>query len=156
LKDIKRRRRVSLKINDLILRTVTKLIVFIILTLAIYLFFSGHDAPGGGFIGGLVLASAIVLLLLTYDIVTIKYRIPFLFKIVSALVDLIILLTDLDSINIGVSFVTRTFATVILPLLGEVELSTVTFFELGVGLVVVSFVATIMLSISEYVLQMET
>src|SRR5699024_3820942 len=134
---------------DLILRTVTKLIVFIILTLAIYLFFSGHDAPGGGFIGGLVLASAIVLLLLTYDIETIKYSIPFDFKIVSAIGALIVLLTGLGSIIFGEPFLTQTFATVILPFLGEVELSTVTFFELGVALVVVGVVVTIILSISE-------
>lgn len=138
-----------MKINDLILRTVTKLIVFIILTLAIYLFFSGHNAPGGGFIGGLVLASAIVLLLLTYDIETIKYSIPFDFKIVSAIGALIVLLTGLGSIIFGEPFLTQTFATVILPFLGEVELSTVTFFELGVALVVVGVVVTIILSISE-------
>src|SRR5699024_1833469 len=123
--------------------------VFIILTLAIYLFFSGHDAPGGGFIGGLVLASAIVLLLLTYDIETIKYSIPFDFKIVSAIGALIVLLTGLGSIIFGEPFLTQTFATVILPFLGEVELSTVTFFELGVALVVVGVVVTIILSISE-------
>src|SRR5699024_9997831 len=131
------------------LRTVTKLIVFIILTLAIYLFFSGHDAPGGGFIGGLVLASAIVLLLLTYDIETIKYSISFDSKIVSAIGALIVLLTGLGSIIFGEPFLTQTFATVILPFLGEVELSTVTFFELGVALVVVGVVVTIILSISE-------
>src|SRR5699024_2579473 len=136
------------KIKDLILRTVTKLLVFIILTLAIYLFFSGHDAPGGGIIGGLVLASAIVLLLLTYDLETIKYSIPFDFKIVSAIGALIVLLTGLGSIIFGEPFLTQTFATVILPFLGEVELSTVTFFELGVALVVVGVVVTIILSIS--------
>src|SRR5699024_3937081 len=128
---------------------VTKLIVFIILTLAIYLFFSDHDAPGGGFIGGLVLASAIVLLLLSYDIETIKYSIPFDFKIVSAIGALIVLLTGLGSIIFGEPFLTQTFARVILPFLGEVELSTVTFFELGVALVVVGVVVTIILSISE-------
>src|SRR5699024_10603252 len=120
-----------------------------ILTLAIYLFFSGHDAPGGGFIGGLVLASAIVLLLLTYDIETIKYSIPFDFKIVSAIVALIVLLTVFGLLIFGEPFLSQTFATVILPFLGEVELSTVTFFELGVALVVVGVVVTIILSISE-------
>src|SRR5699024_4093669 len=128
---------------------VTKLMVFIILTRAIYLFFSGHDATGGGCIGGLVLASAIVLLLLTYDIDTINYSIPFDFIIVSAIGALIVLLTCLDSIIFGEPFLTQTFATVILPFLGEVELSTVTFFELGVALVVVGVVVTIILSISE-------
>ena len=43
----------TLKINDVILRTVVKGVVFIVLTLGVYLFFAGHNAPGGGFIGGL-------------------------------------------------------------------------------------------------------
>lgn len=42
-----------MRINDVILRTVVKVVIFIILTLGVYLFFSGHNAPGGGFIGGL-------------------------------------------------------------------------------------------------------
>ncbi len=138
-----------MKINDLILRSITKLVVFIILTLAIYLFFSGHNAPGGGFIGGLVLASAIVLLLLTYDIETIKYGIPVDFKIVSAIGSLIVLLTGLGSILFGEPFLTMSFATFDIPILGERELSTVTFFELGVALAVVGVVITIILSISE-------
>ena len=69
-----------MKINDVILRTITKIIVFIILTFGVYLFLSGHNTPGGGFIGGLVLASAIVLLYLTSDIETIRKSLPFDFK----------------------------------------------------------------------------
>ena len=46
-----------MRINDVILRTVVKGVVFIVLTLGVYLFFAGHNAPGGGFIGGLVLGS---------------------------------------------------------------------------------------------------
>lgn len=74
-----------MKINDVILRTVTKAVVFIILTLGVYLFFAGHHAPGGGFIGGLVLASGIVLLYLAYDIETVHKGMPFDFKKVAAL-----------------------------------------------------------------------
>ncbi len=138
-----------MKINDLILRSVTKLIVFIILTLAIYLFFSGHNAPGGGFIGGLVLASAIVLLLLTYDIETFKYSIPFDFKIVAAIGSLIVLLTGMGAVLFGKPFLTQSFATINIPFIGLREISTVTFFELGVALAVVGVVITIILSISE-------
>ena len=138
-----------MKINDLILRSITKLVVFIILTLAVYLFFSGHNAPGGGFIGGLVLASAIVLLLLTYDIETFKYSVPFDFKIVAAIGALIVLLTGLGAVLLGEPFLKQSFATIDLPLIGVRELSTVTFFELGVALAVVGVVVTIILSISE-------
>ena len=69
-----------MKINDVILRTVVKGVIFIILTLGMYLFFAGHNAPGGGFIGGLVLGSAIVLLYITYDIETVHKSLPLDFK----------------------------------------------------------------------------
>ena len=58
----------TLKINDVILRTISRIVVFIILTFGVYLFLSGHNTPGGGFIGGLVLASAIVLLYLSTSV----------------------------------------------------------------------------------------
>lgn len=33
--------------NDLILRTMTQLIAFILLGFSVYLFFAGHNSPGG-------------------------------------------------------------------------------------------------------------
>ena len=52
-----------MKSNDVILQTVTRLMTFIILSFAVYLFMAGHHNPGGGFIGGMVFAAGIVLLL---------------------------------------------------------------------------------------------
>lgn len=40
------------KPNDLILKSTSSLIVFILLGFAIYLLLAGHNSPGGGFIGG--------------------------------------------------------------------------------------------------------
>ncbi|NLY80481.1 MAG: Na(+)/H(+) antiporter subunit B, partial [Lysinibacillus sp.] len=93
-----------MKINDVILRTVVKVVVFIILTLGVYLFFSGHNAPGGGFIGGLVLASGIILLYVTYDIETVHHKIPFDFKKVAALGVLIATGSAFGSIYFDVPF----------------------------------------------------
>jgi len=138
-----------LKINDVILQSITKLVVFIILTLALYLFFSGHNAPGGGFVGGLVLASAIILLFLAFDIETVTEGIPIDFKIVAALGAFIAVSTGLASLIFDVPFLSQTFAYFNLPGLGETELSTVTIFETGVALTVVGVVVTIILSISE-------
>ena len=73
-----------MKINDVILETVTKIVVFIILTFGVELFLSGHNNPGGGFIGGLVLSSAFVLLYLVYDIETVQQGIPFDYKKIAA------------------------------------------------------------------------
>jgi multicomponent Na+:H+ antiporter subunit B len=47
--------------NSLILRTATRLLIPVLLLLSIFLLLRGHDLPGGGFIGGLMAASAIAL-----------------------------------------------------------------------------------------------
>lgn len=138
-----------MKINEVILQTVTKVVVFIILTLALYLFFAGHDAPGGGFVGGLVLASSFVLLLLAFDIETVKQGIPVDFKLVAATGAAIVLLTGFGATLFGQSFLTQSFAHFDLPFFGTTELTTVTIFETGVALAVLGVVVTIILSISE-------
>ncbi|MEI3604363.1 Na(+)/H(+) antiporter subunit B [Pseudogracilibacillus sp. SE30717A] len=138
-----------MKINEVILQSVSKIVVFIILTLALYLFFAGHNSPGGGFIGGLVLASSFVLLLLAFDIETVKQGIPVDFKHVAALGATIVLLTGVGATIFGQPFLNQSFTHVDIPFFGTTELTTVTIFETGVALVVVGVVVTIILSISE-------
>ncbi len=138
-----------MKINDVILHTVVKGVVFIVLTLGVYLFFAGHNEPGGGFIGGLVLGSGIVLLYITFDIETVHRGMPFDFKKVAALGVLLSTGSAIASIFLDVPFLTQTDAYVEFPLLGETHLSTVTIFEAGVALTVIGTLVTIILSISE-------
>lgn len=138
-----------MRINDVILQTVTKLVVFIILTFGVELFFAGHNDPGGGFIGGLVLSSALVLLFLVFDIETVLKGIPVDFKKVAAVGVLFVVGTGLGGVLFGASFLTQTFASFHLPFLGDTELATVVLFEVGVALTVVGTVVTIILSISE-------
>lgn len=137
------------KINDVILRTVTHIVVFIILTFGVELFFSGHNNPGGGFIGGLVLSSAFVLLFLVYDIETVRKGIPLDFKKVAAFGAFLVVLSGIGSVLFGTPFLTQTFSYFELPVFGTTELATVVLFEAGVALTVVGVVVTIILSISE-------
>ena len=139
----------TLKINDVILRTVVRAVVFIILTLGIYLFFAGHNAPGGGFIGGLVLGSAVVLMYLTYDIETVYKSMPFDFKKVAALGVLLATGSAIAALFFDEPFLQQTDDYFTLPILGEVHLTTVTIFEAGVALTVIGVLVTIILSISE-------
>lgn len=138
-----------MKINDIILQSVTKVVVFIILTLSVYLFFSGHDNPGGGFVSGLVLASAFVLLFLAFDIETIQKGVPIDFKMVAAFGAFIVVAIGIGSVIFGTPFLSQTFTYLTLPIFGKTEITTVTIFESGVALAVVGVVVTIILSISE-------
>ncbi|MBQ0140716.1 MAG: Na(+)/H(+) antiporter subunit B [Kurthia sp.] len=138
-----------MKINDLILRTVVQAVVFIILTLAIYLFFAGHYSPGGGFVAGLVLATAVVLLYLTFDAERVKKGLPVDFKVVAAVGVFLAIMTAVVPVFFGQPFLNMSSVSVHFPLIGEKELATVLIFELGVALTVVGVVMTIILSVSE-------
>ncbi len=48
--------------NSLILSTATRILMPLILALSIFVFWRGHNEPGGGFIGGLLAATAFALL----------------------------------------------------------------------------------------------
>lgn len=48
--------------NSLILATATRILVPVILAFSVLVFLRGHNAPGGGFIGGLLAATAFALI----------------------------------------------------------------------------------------------
>lgn len=138
-----------MKVNDLILQTVTTLLSFIIIIFSVYLFFAGHYTPGGGFIGGLMTSAALVLLLLAFDIKTIKTIFPFDFMTVAAVGLLISVLTGVGAFFFDVAYLTHTFDYVELPILGETALASTLIFDLGVYLVVVGIAMTIIQTIGE-------
>ena len=137
------------KTNDVILQMVVKVVVFIILTLAIYLFISGHHSPGGGFIAGLVLSSAFVLLYLSFDMETINSGLNLNFITVAAVGVFLAVGTGFLSLFRHEPFLTQTFTVKFFPFIGDTDLATVTLFEAGVALTVVGVVVTIILSISK-------
>lgn len=138
-----------MKFSDMILQTATQIVVFIILTFSVYLFFAGHHHPGGGFIGGLVSASALVLLFMAYDVKTVQELIPVDFKRVAALGAFIAVFAGLGALVFDAPFLSQTLVYVQLPILGETELATATLFDVGVFLVVIGVAITIILSIGE-------
>lgn len=48
--------------NSVILSTATRILVPVILAVSVFIFWRGHNEPGGGFIGGLLAATAFALL----------------------------------------------------------------------------------------------
>lgn len=55
-------------IQSLILRITTRLMVPILLLFSVFMLLRGHNLPGGGFVGGLVAASAFVLYALSVGV----------------------------------------------------------------------------------------
>jgi multicomponent Na+:H+ antiporter subunit B len=136
------------KPNNLILQTATALIAFLLLGFSIYLFMAGHNSPGGGFIGGLVTAAAIVLLYMAYGIKFVEKIIPINFRIMIPIGLLVALLTSMGSFLFDVPFLSHTYDYFQIPIFGEVELATATLFDLGVYLTVVGVTVTIIVNIA--------
>ena len=138
-----------MKTNNIILETSVKVLLFINVLYSVYIFTAGHYYPGGGFIGGLMTAGAIVLLLITYDIKTVAKILPINYRILTAIGLLFAIGTSAGSILFHVPFLTHVFTYVDVPLLGELSLHTATLFDLGVYFVVVGVTMTIIQTIGE-------
>lgn len=63
--------------NSIVFRTVARLMVPLMLVFALFLLIRGHNQPGGGFIGGLVAASAFILLAMARDVEEARRRLYF-------------------------------------------------------------------------------
>ncbi len=53
--------------NSIILRTMARLLASLLLLASLYLLWRGHNAPGGGFAGGIMAAAAFVLVSVAYE-----------------------------------------------------------------------------------------
>ncbi|QLK85418.1 Na+/H+ antiporter Mnh2 subunit B [Staphylococcus sp. 17KM0847] len=137
-----------MKENDLVLKTVTRVVVFIILTFGFYLFFAGHNNPGGGFIAGLVISSAFILMFLAYDVAKVLEALPIDFRQLMIIGAFVSLATAVTPVFFGKNVLYQADWYVHFPYFGEVHISTITLFELGIVLVVVGVVVTTILSLS--------
>lgn len=135
------------KSNDVILKTVSKVVIYIILTFAVYLFFAGHNDPGGGFIGALATSAALVLLSIAFGVKRFETVFPIDFKKVVGIGLMTALLTGIGSLILGVPFLSHAFGHFNLPILGDTELATAVLFDLGVYLAVVGVAMTIIFTI---------
>jgi len=131
------------------LHVISRIVAFIILAFSVFLFFAGHNNPGGGFIGGLMTASGLILLYLSFDLKTIKKVIPFDYAKVIASGLLLAIITGFIGIIFGFPYLKQFFGYFQVPILGEIELTTALPFDLGIYLVVVGFTLLVILTIAE-------
>lgn len=137
------------KPNDMMFRVFIRLIAVVVVTFSIYLFFSGHNAPGGGFIGGLMTAIAILVLYLVFGSETIRKSLPFNYGYMMSTGLLLAAGTGIISWVAGYPYLKQFFDYFQIPVFGEVELTTALIFDLGVYLLVVGAAMTFILTIVE-------
>ncbi len=132
-----------------ILQSFARLTLHLMLVFAIYLLLRGHNAPGGGFIAGVLTAVAITFQMIAFHVESFSQDMPWnpLRMVVVGL--LLAAGTGLGSLLVGYPFLTSAIGHYTFPLLGEVELVTAMGFDIGVYLVVVGTSLGIIRTIAE-------
>jgi len=131
--------------NHLIIRTVVRVVAPLVLIFSFYLLLRGHNAPGGGFIAGLMSALAIILEYIAFGIQHIKRfsrSLPYIFTIGLA----IALGTGIWGIVSEGFFLQSNYG---FPLPVNIEIASAAIFDFGVYLVVVGVVLSILTYLAE-------
>lgn len=104
---------------------------------AFHLFMRGHNEPGGGFVAGLVLATAFIAQYMVSGTRWVEARMELMPARWIAVGLLVALVTGGGALMLGYPFLTTYTGHVTWPLVGEVHLPTAALFDLGVFAVVV-------------------
>jgi multicomponent K+:H+ antiporter subunit A/multicomponent Na+:H+ antiporter subunit A len=132
---------------EIFFSTLAKPIVYGLIAIAIHFFLRGHNAPGGGFIAGLVVAVAALL----YRMALRERLLNFPPRLLIPWGLLLAMLTGAVPLLLGEAFLKSAYGYLTWPLIGEFEWATAVVFDLGVLLVVVGGTLTIIDVLAERV-----
>lgn len=127
------------RLPDVFFRSLSTPIVLVLLAIGLHFLLRGHNAPGGGFIAGLVVAVAALLSRMANER-------PLLALPPLTLVPLGLLVaafTGVAPMLVGREFLTSAHGPIRLPVFGQLEWASAALFDLGVFLVVVGTTLTV-------------
>lgn len=134
--------------RTLIFRTAAPYLTALMLLFSVFVLLRGHNEPGGGFIGGLIAASAFAIHGIAFGVPTVRCALHFHPMAIAGFGLLLAALSGLPSLVLGEPFLTGQWISP--SLLGvAVDLSTVMVFDIGVYLVVVGAITSIALALED-------
>lgn len=136
--------------QTLIFRTIAPFLTALMVLFSVFVLLRGHNEPGGGFIGGLIAASAFAIYGAACGVGTVRRALHFHPISIAAFGLFLSTLSGLYSFFLSVPFLTGIWGVV--TVLGQdLDISTVLFFDIGVYLVVVGAIVSIALNLEEKV-----
>lgn len=132
---------------SLILSTATRAIFPLMLLFSVFILLRGHNEPGGGFVGGLVAATAFVMYALAYDVGRARHALRVDPRSLVAVGLAVACSAGLLGLAAGQPFMTGQWVPTPLPVVGK--LGTPVLFDLGVYLVVLGVVLTMVFALAE-------
>ncbi|EIM74899.1 putative monovalent cation/H+ antiporter subunit B [Nitratireductor aquibiodomus RA22] len=134
--------------RTLIFRTVAPYLTSLMILFSVFVLLRGHNEPGGGFIGGLIAASAFAIYGIACGVSPVRRALYFHPMAISGFGLLVSAISGWLSFAFDVPFMTGLWVKV--SVLGvPVDLSTVLFFDIGVYLVVLGSITSIALALEE-------
>lgn len=134
---------------SLILSTATRAIFPLMLLFSVFMLIRGHNEPGGGFVGGLVAATAFVLYAMSYGVEEARRALRVDPRSLIAIGLALACGAGLIGLAAGLPFLTGQWLPVPLPVVGKV--GTPVLFDLGVYVVVLGVVLTMVFALAEEV-----
>ena len=134
--------------KSIVLSQTTKFLTPAFVVLSLFITYRGHNLPGGGFIGGLMLSTAFALLAVSEGVEKARkaLRIPPELLIAFGLITA--LLSGLLSVWVGGAFMESLWLPGFsLPLIGKVHLGTPILFDIGVFMTVAGFTLKVFFSL---------
>ena len=135
-----------------ILQTATRLLMPLLLLFALFLLFRGHNAPGGGFVSGLVVAAAFVLHASAYGVAASR-RVLMVAPTTLLPVGLLVALgSGVPAVLLGRPYMTALWTTVG-PQTARISVGTPLVFDIGVCIAVIGVVLTIIFTLADVTLE---
>lgn len=123
--------------NSAILQIASKYVRWILVLFALIALYRGHNFPGGGFIGGLLVGLSVVFYSLAFDAQRARNSLKIQPEGYIALGLLTILISVLPGVVIKDHLMSGIWTTIHIPLLGDIKLGTPFLFDIGVFFAVV-------------------
>jgi multicomponent Na+:H+ antiporter subunit B len=131
-------------VSGLILGTTARLLVALLLLFSVFVFLRGHDAPGGGFLGGLIAVTGFVLYMLAEGPRAVRSALRVDPRALACTGLFLALASGFAGAATGGPFLDAGWVRV-----GGTKVGTPFVFDLGVYLVVVGSVLTILFALEE-------
>jgi multicomponent Na+:H+ antiporter subunit B len=134
---------------SIILRIAARTLTPTLFVAALILLFRGHNAPGGGFIGGLLGAAAITLYAMANGPQAARALLRITPRTIMAIGLFVALSSGFPALFQDLPYMSGLWMTIDLPLAGPLPVGTALLFDIGIFAAVIGFVLTIFFALTE-------
>ncbi len=133
--------------DSLIFRVTARFMLPLLLLLTLFMVMRGHNQPGGGFIGGLLASSSLLIYMLAFGVDAARRALPFHYRALAPTGVTISAVSALLSWFAGKPFQTGLWLPQAIPGIGSI--GTPVIFDIGVCLTVLGVVALVAFTLAE-------